>query len=196
MITISVYSSKADLYDSLIEIGKVTDFSKVHIYLHDSPVELRIDSYKDLIPYFPCVPSIETHCNGEYRLCISGKPWYRVEEEQMLNFYLRDLTTCYNKLKREKRLSLETLIEMHTERFRWISNKNGLIEELARRLIEAKGKKDKVYIEDLYLPSGDWFRKTLYEEMVNNGWKESVAYRWCYGVKRWVERIKDEKEAD
>lgn len=179
-------------YDSLISIGKITDFSKVHIYIKDNPVELRIDSYKDSIPYFPCVSSMETQANGEYRICISGKPWYRVEEEETLNFYLRDLTTCYNKLKREKRLSLETLIEMHTERFRWISNKNELIEELASRLIEAKGKKDKVDISDLYLPSGDYFRKKLYEEMINNGWNESVAYRWCYGWSRWFERIKDE----
>jgi hypothetical protein len=192
----SCFSGRCDLYDSLIDIGKVTDFSKVHIYIKYNPVELRIDSYKDLIPYFPCVPSISTHSNREYRLCISGKPWYRVEEEQTLNFYLRDLTTCYNKLKREKRLSLEALIEMHTERFRWISNKNGLIDELARRLIEAKGNKDKVYIEDLYLPSGDWFRKKLYEEMIKNGWNENVAYNWCYGWDRWTERGKDEESTN
>ena len=36
----------------------------------------------------------------------------------------------------------------------------------------------------------------FYEEMVNNGWKESVAYRWCYGWNRWVERNKNEKETD
>lgn len=191
----SCFSGRCDLYSSLIEIGKITDFSKVHIYLHDSPVELRIDSYKDLIPYFPCIPSMETHCDGEYKIYISGKPSYCTEEEDLLRIYLRDLTTCYNKLKREKRLSLESLIEMYTERFRWINNKNELIEELARRLIEAKGNKDKVDISDLYLPSGDYFRKSLYEEMVNNNWEESVAYRWCYGVKRWVERIKDEKQS-
>lgn len=172
-------------YDSLIEIGEVTDFSKVHIYINHNPVELRIDSYKDLIPYFPCVPSVETHSNGEYRIWLSGKPWYRIEEEYVLRVYLRDLTTCYNKLKREKRLSLETLIEMYSEKFSWmISNKKELIAELANRLIEAKGKKDKVDISDLYLPSGDWFRKRLYEEMINNGWKESVAYNWCYGWDR------------
>jgi hypothetical protein len=192
MITISIYSGKCDLYDTLIAIGEVTDFSKVHIYINDNPVELRIDSYKDLIPYFPCVPSIQTHCDGEYRIRLSGEPWYRIEEERTLYFYLRDLTTCYNNLKREKRLSLETLIEMHTERFRWISNKNGLIEELARRLIEAKGNKDRVDIDDLYLPSGDWFRKKLYEEMIKNGWNENVAYNWCYGWDRWIERNKDE----
>ena len=189
----SVYSGKCDLYDSLIAIGEVNDFSKVHIYINHNPVELRIDSYKDLIPYFPCVPSVETHSNGEYRLWLSGKPWYRIEEEQMLNIYLRDLTTCYNRLKRDKNLSLETLIERYNAKYSWSHSKDELIAELASRLIEAKGKKNNVDISDLYLPSGDWFRKRLYEEMVDNGWKESVAYNWCYGWDRWIERIKDEK---
>ena len=184
----SCFSGKTDLFDSLIEIGKVTDFSKVHIYLHDSPVELRVDSYKDLTPYFPCVPSVETHCDGEYRICLSGKPWYRVEEEQMLRIYLRDLTTCYNRLKRIKDLSLERLIERYNNKYNWSHTKDELIAELASRLIEAKGKKDKVDISDLYLPSGDWFRKRLYEEMIKNGWREEVAYYWCYGWNRWTRK--------
>jgi hypothetical protein len=184
------------LYDTLIAIGEVTDFSKVHIYINDNPVELRIDSYKDLIPYFPCVPSISTHFDGEYRIRLSGKPWYRVEEEQMLRIYLRDLTTCYNRLKRIKDLSLERLIERYNNKYNWSYTKDELIAELANRLIEAKGKKDNVDISDLYLPSGDWFRKRLYEEMVNNGWNEVVADRWCYGWDRWVERNKDEESTN
>lgn len=189
----SVYSGKCDLFDSLIEIGKVTDFSKVHIYINDNLVELRIDSYKDLIPYFPCVPSVQTHCDGEYRIWLSGKPWYRVEEEQMLNIYLRDLITCYSRLKRDKCLSLDGLIKVYVTKYTWSRTKDELISELAKRLFEAKGKKNKVDISDLYLPSGDYFRKRLYKEMVDNGWEESVAYRWCFGWKRWTERIKDEK---
>ena len=173
-------------YDSLIEIGEVTDFSRVHIYINHNPVELRIDSYKDLIPYFPCVPSVEIVSNEEYRISISGKPSYRRDEEDMFNIYLRDLTTCYNRLKHDKNLSLETLVERYNSKYSWWGlPKDELIAELASRLIEAKGKKDKVDISDLYLPSGDWFRKRLYEEMINNGWKENVAYRWCYGLSRW-----------
>ena len=172
-------------YDSLIEIGEVTDFSKVHIYINDNHVELRIDSYKDLIPYFPCVPSVETHSNGEYRIWLSGKSSYRRDEEDMLRIYLHDLVTCYNRLKRDKSLSLESLIERYNIKYNWSHAKDELIAELASRLIEAKGKKDEVDISDIYLPSGDWFRKRLYEEMINNGWDENVAYRWCYGWKRW-----------
>ena len=193
----SCFSGCCDVYDSLIVIGEVTDFSKVHIYLHDSPVELRIDSYRDLIPYFPCVPSITTHCNGEYRICISGKPSYRKEEEDLLRIYLRDLTTCYNWLRRNKNLSLETLVEKYNSKYSWWgSPKEEIVTKLASKLIEAKGNKDKVDISDLYLPSGDWFRKRLYEEMINNGWEESVAYRWCYGWNRWAERKRDEESTN
>lgn len=181
-------------YDTLIEIGEVTDFSKVHIYINHNPVELRIDSYKDLIPYFPCIPSVETHSNGEYRIYLSsGEPSYRRDEEDMLRIYLRDLTTCYNRLRRNKNISLENLVEKYNSKHNWSHARDELIAELASRLIEAKGNKDKVDISDLYLPSGDWFRKKLYEEMINNGWNESVADRWCYGWNRWTERKKDEK---
>lgn len=134
------------------------------------------------------MPRVETHCDGEYRIWLSGKPWYRVEEEEMLRIYLRDLTTCYNRLKRDKNLSLETLIERYNSKYNWGSPKEELITELASRLIEAKGKKDKVDISDLYLPSGDWFRKRLYEEMIKNGWREEVTYCWCYGWNRWVRK--------
>ena len=190
MITISVYSGRCDLADILIGIGEATDFSKVHIYINDNPVELRIDSYKDLIPYFPCIPSISTYSDGECRICISGKPSYRRDEEDLLRIYLRDLTTCYNRLKRDKCLSLDGLIKVYVTKYTWSRTKDELISELAKRLFEAKGKKDKVDISDLYLPN--YYRKTLYEEMVNNGWRESVAYCWCYGWSRWLERTKDE----
>ena len=136
---------------------------------------------------------MQTHSNGEYRLCISGKPSYRRDEEDMLHIYLRDLTTCYYRLRRGKNLSLENLIERYNIKYNWSHAKDELIAELASRLIEAKGNKDKVDISDLYLPSGDYFRKKLYKEMVDNGWEESVAYRWCYGWKRWLERIKNEE---
>ena len=187
----SIFSGKCDIYDSLIEICGVTDFSKVHIFVKNNPVELRIDSYKDLIPYFPCLTGVSTNHDGEHYIYTSGKPWYRTEEEEMFLIYLRDLTTCYNKLKREKRLSLEALIEMHTERFRWIDNKSELIDELAKRLFEAKGKKERVDYDDLYTPIGDHFRKRLLEEMIGHGWKLFDACMWCYGYRRAYEKYKE-----
>ena len=106
--------------------------------------------------------------------------------------FLRDLTTCYYRLRRDKNLSLESLIERYNSKYGWGSPKEEIIIELASRLIEAKGNKENVDISDLYLPSGDYFRNELYEEMVNNGWEESVAYRWCYGWSRWFKRSVDE----
>ena len=184
----SMFSGKADIYDGLIAIGNVTDFSKVHIFADNNPVELRIDSYKDLIPYFPCVPYAEGHCDGEYNIHTSSKPYYRREEEQLLKIYIRDMITCYNKLKREKKLTLENLLDMYKERFCWyeLTDSDKL---LAGRVIEAKGHKERVKYDDIFSPMGDHYRKELYEHMVEHGWDEYRAKEWCYG---W-ERIFDKK---
>ena len=33
-------------------------------------------------------------------------------------------------------------------------------------------------------------RKEWFELMVENGWDESIAYRWIFGWKRWLEHNK------
>jgi hypothetical protein len=76
----SVFSGRCDLYDTLIIIGEVEDFSKVHIFINDNPIELRIDSQKDLIPYYACISSISAYDNGEYFIRISGEPCFLEEE--------------------------------------------------------------------------------------------------------------------
>ena len=47
----SEFSGKCDIYDDMFTINKITDFSNVHIYVRDHPIELRINSVKDLVPY-------------------------------------------------------------------------------------------------------------------------------------------------
>ncbi len=183
-----MFSGKADCYDTLIAIGHVTDFSKIHIFADENPVELKIESYKDLIPYFPCVPYAEGHCDGEYHIRTSSKPWYRREEEQMLRIYIKNMITCYNKLKREKRLTLENLLEMYQDRFCWhtLNDQDKLI---AERVIEAKGHKERVKYDDIFSPMGDYYRKKLYEHMVEHGWNEYTAKEWCYGWERVFNKV-------
>lgn len=76
----SRFSGRCDLYDSLIMIGKVVDYSKVHIFIDDNPIELRIDSQNDLIPYYACIPSVSVYSDGEYFIRISGEPCFLEEE--------------------------------------------------------------------------------------------------------------------
>ena len=197
----SIYSGRCDVYDVLMMIGEVTDFSKVHIYVGHNPVELRIDSYKDLIPYFPFTESLGSRSNGEYCIHLSSKPSYRRDEEDMLKIYIRDLITCYNKLKREKNLSLDTLCDLYISKYVWQKNddKNELYRELAKRVLEAKGHKERVDIDDITLPMGNYFRKRLYDEMVANGWDEFASAMWCYGwsnATRMLKLNKKEEEAE
>ena len=45
VIVVSIYSGKCDVYDSLVMINDVTDFSNVRIYASDNHIiPLRIDS--------------------------------------------------------------------------------------------------------------------------------------------------------
>lgn len=76
----SKFSGRCDLYDSLIMIGEVSDFSNVHIFINDNPIELRIDSQKDLIPYYACIASVSVYSDGEYFIRISGKPCFLAKE--------------------------------------------------------------------------------------------------------------------
>lgn len=185
----SMWSGKADVYDSLIMIGKTTDFSKVHIYADGNPIELRIDSYKDLIPYFPCIPSIETYSDGEYRIYTSSTPYYRKEELSLLKIYVRDLITCYNKLKREKKYTIDNLVIMYKNKYKWSSISDKLICQLANKVDEAKGHKERINLNDVFTPQGDYFREKLYKEMVENGWDEFKAKEWCCGYERaWNEK--------
>jgi hypothetical protein len=62
----SKFSGRYDLYDSLISIGEIKDFSKIHIFLGDNPIELRIDSQTDLIPYYAYEPMLIVRNNEEW----------------------------------------------------------------------------------------------------------------------------------
>lgn len=116
----SKFSGRCDLYDSLIMIGEVSDFSNVHIFINDNPIELRIDSQKDLIPYYACIASMSVYNNGKYHIRISGEPCFLAEER-------------------------------------------------------------------------DFYKDILYKEMVENGYDKNIAYRWCYGWDRFIEKLRKEK---
>jgi hypothetical protein len=117
----SKFSGRCDLYDTLIMIGDVKDFSKVHIFINDNPIELRIDSQKDLIPYYACIPSVSVYSNGEYFIRIGGEVCFLAEER------------CF-------------------------------------------------------------YKYVLYEEMIENGYDKNIAYKWCYGLEKFIEKLKSEGE--
>ena len=86
MIIISKFSGKCDVYDSLVMIREVKDFSKVIIYAADNEViPLRINSKKDLIPYYPYLTSIMCgDSEGNTIIHLSKKSFVDAEEEGIL----------------------------------------------------------------------------------------------------------------
>ena len=101
----SKFSGRHDLYDSLIAIGEIKDFSKVHIFIGENPIELRIDSQIDLIPYYSYTPIVLAHSNEGYVIKIpNDRPrlseYYRDKlYEEMVNsgYYLETIAYrwCY-----------------------------------------------------------------------------------------------------
>ena len=102
MIIISVFSSKCDVYDSLVMIHNITDFSNVRIYASGNHIiPLRIDSQKDLIPYYPyLVAMMSSSKDGYMSVYLSGKSYVDTEEEERLQWRLNQLKKYYRRCKR------------------------------------------------------------------------------------------------
>ena len=182
----SNFSGVCDLFDNIIDINGTTDFSKVHIYIGEHPIELRIDSQKDLIPYYPFVAGLSNYYNGEQWYSIGNEPSYVHEERRMLETDMRYIQRTYRRFKcQKKEITVESLAEKcMSSLWNWRRNEDTL-KKLIKRVIDAKGKD--VNFKDLQLDYSQCFRKKLYNEMINNGYPHLVALKWCYGFEKTIE---------
>lgn len=176
-------------YDSILMIDKTTDFSHVHIYVGDiishHPIELRIDSYKDLIPYFPFVSS-SVYSNGEHNYYIGNEPAYVHEEWNILESDVRYIKRVYNRFKRQKREIAVNAILDECKDWLWHWKENETTHrELIKRIINAKGKD--IRFKDLQLDYSQHFRQRLYDTMIENGYNTHEAMVWCFGWRKALE---------
>lgn len=191
----SEFSGKCDIYDDMFTINKITDFSNVHIYVGDHPIELRINSVKDLIPYYPFVAGIMTCSNKEYSIWIGDEPSYVREEWNMLETDIKYIKRIYNRFKRNKRkITVDSIFE-ECKPWLWNWKKNeDTLKELVIRVIESKGKD--IRFKDLQLDYSQYYRQKLYEEMLANGYSKGTALKWCYGWKKAIELGMGDKVLD
>ncbi len=188
----SKYSGRCDIFDSLSDIS---DFSNVHIFIKNNPIELRIDSQKDLVPYYPFIEAIAVYSNGVYNISIGDEPSYMREEWSILETDISYIKRIYNRFKRNK---LEITVDSISEKckswlWNWERNENTL-KELIKRIIEAKGKD--VKFKDLQLDYSQYYRQMLYNEMIANDYPKNVALKWCYGWKKAIELGMGDKVLD
>lgn len=187
MIIISRYSGKCDLYDVLVDIREVTDFSKVKIYAaNNSIVPLRIDSQKDLMPYYPYIVAISVgNSDGTQIIHLSEKSYVDSEEEEHLTWNLDELKRYY---RRQKRKHQPFDSDEALKKIMFFDGGAEYKKELVNRVKEFG---EKATIEDIHIPFMDTMRQRLYEDMVAAGWNKDRAYEWCFGWKRLWARVKE-----
>lgn len=185
----SIYSGKCDVYDSLVMINNMTDFSKVKIYASDNHIiPLRIDSQKDLIPYYPYIVVMMSSNKDEgTSVHLSGKSYVDAEEEERLQWRLDQLKKYYRRCKRnhepydEKEAIKKICIWDIAEEYET---------ELVNR-VKLDGERAN-YI-GIHIPMFDEMRKKLYDEMVATGYNEFKAKLWCFGWRDVDELLKGDK---
>lgn len=191
VIIISKYSNKCDLYDVLVDIREVTDFSKVKIYAaNNSIVPLRIDSQKDLMPYYPYIVAISvSNSDGTQIIHLSEGSYVDIEEEEHLTWSLDELKCYYRRQKRrhEPFDSIEAL-----KKISFFGEFPEVAPEYKKELVNrVRELGEKATIEDIHIPYCDTMRQRLYEDMVAAGWNDDRAYEWCFGWKRHWNRVKE-----
>lgn len=186
VIIISRYSGKCDLYDVLVDIREVTDFSKVKIYAaNNSIVPLRIDSQKDLMPYYPYIIGMHaSDSEGNMVVYLGARSYVDNEEGENLTWDLDTLKRYYRSRKRKHEPfdSDEAL-----KKISFFDDSAEYKKELVNRVRELG---EKATIEDIHIPFMDTMRQRLYEDMVAAGWNDDRAYEWCFGWRRLWERTK------
>lgn len=182
----SRYSGKCDVYDSLIDIREITDFSKLKVYAagHEL-VPLRIDSIKELAPYFPYATSImHGGSDGELIIHLSKESATDSKEQNFLEAVMNNVKRYYRKCKREKK---DFDREKALKQIVWpIDDTPQQYEiEIVDR-VALYG--EKATVDGIHMPLHDHNRQALYEDMIELGWAEGQAYRWCFGWDRWLDR--------
>lgn len=184
MINISYLTGKCDCYDTLVMIHKVTDFSNVRIYAaNNGLIPLRIDSQKDLMPYYPyLITSMSSSKEDGIDAHLSERSYIDIEEEDRLKWRLNQLKKYYRRCKRnhEPFDDKEAIKKICV----WNNGEENYETELVKRVKYAG---ERATYDGLHIPMFDASRKRLFEDMVDAGYNGLRAWTWCFGWRRLVE---------
>ena len=182
----SRYSGKCDLYDSLCMLDDTIDFDKLKIYIDGNIVPLDIKSQKDLAPYYPCIIGVSYgNTEGDRVIHMNSKLFYNTQEEGILKWRVEWYCKLYNRIKRKDKSKQIVVADLLSE-----FDDKEVVTELIQRVIDAKGKVDRVDYKDVYLSMSEHYRAEHYKTMVELGWDRITAYKWVYGYKRALKELK------
>ena len=177
----SAYTGKCDVYDTLVMIHNITDFSNVKIYAYGNDIiPLRIDSQKDLMPYYPYLTSSMSKSDNGIIVHLSKESYIDEEEKNRLTIELEIIKRYARKCKRNK----EPFDENKALDLITMFYKQDYQIELVNRV---KKQGDKATIDDIHIPSSDRFRQMLFEDMIAAGYETTRAKLWCFGWRRAID---------
>lgn len=183
-------SGKCDLQDFLSDI---TDFSKIKIHAcgHEL-IPLRIDSRKDVIPYYPYLVAIGNgDKDGNRIMHISSESFIDCEEKEWLTNDMNRIKKYYRKCKRNK-LPFD---DKEAKELIW-GFLDGFPDYKQEIIDRVKEYGEKATIDGIHDRIHENMRKQLYDLMIKEGWEEPLAYRWVYGWSRYLKRCRAEKYGD
>ena len=161
--------------------------SKYEIYASiNDIIPLKIQTEKDLVAYYPYLVSTMSSNKEEGGVIrLSQKSYINMEEEESLTYKLNNLIKYYKKCKRKK------MPFNKNEALKKINYAGDYPQQYEIDLVNRVAEfGTKATIEDIHDSWHDKMRKEWFEVMVENGWDESIAYRWIFGWKRWLEHNK------
>ena len=189
MIDISIFSGRCDLCDTIAIHGVDNILAKYKIYDQRHILPLAVNEAKDLIPYYPyLVAMMVSSQETGGMIYLSEESFVDREEKDQIQCDLDYLLRYWRRCKKNKKPFNE---QEALKEITWFCKEPKEYQiELVRR-VEARG--DKASIEDLHDDMHDYYRKALFEEMVNNGWEKERAGSWVYGWLRWAKMKKQDE---
>lgn len=184
----SKFCGKCDVYDSFIMIKELNDDTNWNNYKFskytknksgDLEIEsLEINSIRDLVPYFSFIECCGGGKKDNYSCILTSSSFVDIEEKEILLYTLKDIKRIYRKYKR---LNKEFIPENVAKEILLFNHTNDYAVELCKRVKNHPYTND---ISGIHIPSYNYYRDSLMNEMIKYNYTKSQAYEWCYNNKK------------
>ena len=162
----SKYSGRSDLFDDLMIHNYTEEQLKnnVKIYVGNSYIPLKIESYKTIIPYYPHLICSSYHNNKECSAIyhVTAESSVDRNEKEILGAYLDRVLEFYKKCKRNK---IEFEVEKAIKNVYFVDWNKEQVIEIANRV---KENGDKANINGIHIKTSEYYRDILAQEMIRN----------------------------
>lgn len=178
----SRFCGKCDFYDHLCihcdseeKIEELLSKSDIYITTKDGREhKLKIETIKDAAKYYPYLICVGTFSKEGHTIVLSSESFIDREERDSLRFDIENVLKYWRKCKREKRRfdKDECYNKIH-----WHITNDDYLKEIIKRVAE---KGNNAEFDDIHKPMWERYRKDWFDEMVNLGYSEFDAFRWCF----------------